>query len=55
MAKSVGTRIGSVGGGFKILLVVHTFPDPEDEEWVHVIGLREATRHERHRYEEGAS
>jgi uncharacterized DUF497 family protein len=46
--------IGAVGGGFTILLVVHTFPDANDEEWVHVIGLREATRHERRRYEQDA-
>ena len=44
--------IGAVGGGFKVLLVVHTFPERDNEEWVHVIGLREATRHERKRYEE---
>ncbi len=46
-------RIGFVGGGFKLLLVVYTFPDPHDDEWVQVIGLREATAHERRRYEEG--
>ena len=40
-----------VGG--KLLLVVHTYPDPDDEEWVRVIGLREAAVHERKRYEEG--
>jgi len=45
--------IGAIGGGLKVLLVVHTYPDPEDDEWVHVIGLREATRQERTRYEEG--
>jgi uncharacterized DUF497 family protein len=44
--------IGAVGGGFKILLVVHTFPEDDNEERVHVIGLREATAHERKRYEE---
>jgi uncharacterized DUF497 family protein len=37
----------------KLLLVVHTFPDPDDGEWVRVIGLREATPPERRRYEEG--
>lgn len=40
-----------VGG--KLLLVVYTYPDPEDENWVRVIGLREATPPERNRYEEG--
>ena len=43
--------IGMVG--WKCLLVVHTYPDPGDEAWVHVIGLREATADERKRYEEG--
>jgi uncharacterized protein len=47
--------IGAVAGGFRILLVVHTYPDSEDDEWVHVIGLREATRNERKRYEEGGN
>jgi uncharacterized DUF497 family protein len=37
----------------KLLLVVHTFPDPDHEEWVRLIGLREATPLERKRYEEG--
>jgi len=39
--------------GDKLLLVVYTYPDPEDGNWVRVIGLREATAHERKRYEEG--
>jgi uncharacterized DUF497 family protein len=34
-----------------IVVVVHTYPDPDDETRVHVIGLREATAHERKRYE----
>lgn len=45
--------IGAVGAGHKTLLVVHVYPDPEDDQWVHVIGLREATPHERRSYEEG--
>lgn len=40
-----------VGG--KVLLVVHTYPDQDNDTWVRVIGLREATPHERKRYEEG--
>ena len=40
-----------VGG--KLLLAVHTYPDPDDEQWLRVIGLREATAPERRRYEEG--
>ena len=35
-----------------LLLVVHIYPDPDDDRWVRVIGLREATPHERKRYEE---
>jgi uncharacterized DUF497 family protein len=37
----------------KLLLIVHTYPDPDDDDWVRVIGLREATLQERKRYEEG--
>jgi uncharacterized DUF497 family protein len=37
-----------------LLLVVHTHPDPEDDQWIRVIGLREATPHERKRYEDGS-
>src|SRR5271155_2847312 len=44
--------IGAVGGGFEVLVVVHTFPEHNNEDRVHVIGLREATPHERKRYEE---
>jgi uncharacterized protein len=35
-----------------LLLLVHAYPDPDDEDWIRVIGLREATAHERKRYEE---
>jgi len=41
----------AVGGRFIVVVVVHTYPDPDDDTWVHVIGLREATPHERRRYE----
>jgi len=44
--------IGLVGG-HRVLVVVHTYPDQDDEELIRVIGLREATRSERTRYEEG--
>lgn len=37
-----------------LLLVVHTYPDPDDDQWIRVIGLREATPHERKRYEEAS-
>jgi uncharacterized protein len=40
-----------VGRRFKIVVVVHTYPDPDDETLIHVIGLREATAHERRQYE----
>ena len=43
---------GTVAG--YLLLVVHTYPDPDDDQWIRVIGLREATPHERKRYEEGS-
>ena len=37
----------------KLLLVVYAYPDPDNENWVRVIGLREATARERRRYEQG--
>jgi uncharacterized DUF497 family protein len=33
------------------VVIVHTYPDPDDETWIHVISLREATAHERRQYE----
>ena len=46
--------IGVVAAGsiFKVLLVVHTYPDLDDDTWVRVISLREADPRERRRYEE---
>ncbi len=46
--------IGAVAAGpiFKVLLVVHTYPDPEDESWIRVISLREADPRERRHYED---
>ena len=41
----------TVGG--RLLLAVHTFPDPDREDRVRIIGLREATTQERRRYEDG--
>ncbi len=38
--------------GDKCLVLVHSYPDPDDESWVQAISLREATRDERRRYEE---
>jgi uncharacterized protein len=43
-----------LAGEYRVLLVVHSYPDPDDDEIIRVIGLREATRSERNRYEEGA-
>jgi uncharacterized DUF497 family protein len=43
--------IGMVGP-VAILLVVHTYPDSEDEGRVRIIGARKATAHERKRYEQ---
>jgi uncharacterized DUF497 family protein len=44
--------MAGVGGALTVLPVVHTFPDPDDNEKVRVIGLRQATPRERKRYEE---
>jgi uncharacterized DUF497 family protein len=46
--------IGMVGP-VVVLLVAHTYPDPDDEELVRIIGARKATPHERRRYEEEAT
>ncbi len=37
----------------RLIVVVHTFPDPDDPELIRVIGLRKATIHERRRYATG--
>ncbi|MDE1918946.1 MAG: BrnT family toxin [Sphingomonadales bacterium] len=42
--------IGTVGGQ-ALLLVVHTYPNPDNEDHVRIIGARKATSHERKRYE----
>jgi uncharacterized protein len=39
---------------YRTLLVVHSYPDPDDDELIRIIGLREVTRSERTNYEEGA-
>lgn len=43
--------IGMVGA-VAILVVVHSYPDPDNEELVRIIGARKATPHERKRYEQ---
>ena len=37
--------------GARLLLLVCTYPDPDDLQWVRIIGLRQGTSHERKRYE----
>jgi len=45
-------RIGGVGPNFKLLLVVHSFPNPDDDDLVRLICIRQVTRLERRKYEE---
>jgi uncharacterized DUF497 family protein len=37
-----------------ILIAVHAYPDPEDENLIRLISARRATRHERRRYQDGS-
>ncbi|QPC90363.1 BrnT family toxin [Mesorhizobium sp. INR15] len=37
-----------------VLLVVHAYPDRDDEDRVRIVGARKATSHERRRYEQEA-
>lgn len=39
-------------GAVVILVVVHAYPDPDDEGRIRIIGARKATREERKRYEQ---
>ena len=39
-------------GAVVILVVVHAYPDPDDESQVRIVGARKATPHERKRYEQ---
>jgi hypothetical protein len=39
-------------GSVTVLVVVHSYPDAQDEERVRIIGARRATRSERSRYEQ---
>jgi uncharacterized DUF497 family protein len=43
--------VGRVDAG--LLVVVHLYPDPIDEEVVRIISARKAERHERRKYEDG--
>jgi len=46
--------IGLVGA-VVVLVVVHAYPDLDNEEAVRIIGARKATPHERRRYERESS
>lgn len=39
--------------GVVILVVWHTYPDPNDDQRVRIIGARKAERRERYAYEQG--
>ena len=43
--------IGLVGA-VVVLVVVHSYPEPDDEAHVRIISARKATSHERKRYEQ---
>ena len=45
--------IGAIlsGTSVKVIVVVHIYPEPGDETWIHVISLRAADPRERRRYE----
>jgi uncharacterized DUF497 family protein len=43
--------VGQVRSG--VLVAVHLYPDPFDDELVRIISARKAERHERKRYEDG--
>ena len=47
-------RIMGYAYGVVILVVWHTYPDPDDENRVRIIGARKAERAERRAYEQGA-
>lgn len=43
--------IGMIGA-VVIVVVVHSYPDADDDDVVRIIGARKATTHERRRYEQ---
>lgn len=47
-------EIGAVGAA-TVLVAVHAYPVPDDEDRIRIIGARRATAHERKRYEEDAT
>ena len=46
-------RAVGVVGSIMLLVVIHTYPDKQDEERIRIISARQATRHERKYYEQG--
>ncbi len=44
--------VGSVGS-VMLLVVIHAYPDRNEEERIRIISARQATRHERKNYEQG--
>ncbi len=39
-------------GSVVVLVVVHSYPDPNNEDRTRIISARKATKQERHRYEQ---
>ena len=39
-------------GSVVVLVVVHSYPDPDNEDRTRIISARKATKQERHRYEQ---
>ncbi len=40
-------------GPVAVVVVVHAYPDPDDDTCIRIVSARQATRQERRRYEEG--
>jgi uncharacterized protein len=41
-----------IGNTFKVIGVVHTFPDGDEADWIHIISMRPANAEERRHYEQ---
>ncbi|HEY1930439.1 MAG TPA: BrnT family toxin [Acetobacteraceae bacterium] len=48
--RTIGTLFA--GGALRVVVVIHTFPDGDGVEWVHIISMRPADAAERRRYEQ---
>jgi uncharacterized DUF497 family protein len=44
--------VGQIAGG--LLVVVHLYPDPDNENLVRIISARRATKHEKRQHENGS-